>query len=182
MVASGVKPKVICKDKQNMYIKVNNTVYQTNSKYKLLCELYNKHCAEQSNVRQDASKQDNKKYGYDKQAEDVISVDVKDYISVLDKMLQGGYFVGVSDEISKNNIKSVRKNEFTGYGEITIVLKNEVIDIISKAICDDFTLANIVVADNKEFDRTLSEVKRKSLRSRLLLFDGEKNYIKNRWY
>lgn len=172
MISSDIRPKIIYSDKQYVYIKVKDTVFKTEYKNFSKEALCDKSCKTEDNPKEDKSKQ----------TEDVISVDVKDYVSVLDKMLQNGYFVGISDEISKNNIKNVRKNEFTGYGEITLVLKNEVIDIISKAISDEFTLANIVVADNKEFDRTLLEVKRKSPRSRSLLFEGEKNYIKNRWY
>lgn len=152
--------KVIHKDKQDAYIKVNNTVFKVNNKY----------CKTQDKTKEVKAKQ----------TEDMINIDVKEYISVLNTMLQNGYFVGVSDEISKDNIKNIKKS-YKGYGEITLVLKNDVIDTISKAISDNYTLANIVVADNKEFDRTLSEVKRKGTRSRLL-YEGEKSYIKNRWF
>ena len=169
MVTKNTFPQILYKDRQSMYVKVEDTVFKvtdinSDSIYKIF------KTKEKSQKRTTGKEQT-------QTTEGMINISVEDYISVLSKMLKEGYFVGTSNEIEKRNIKSVRKDKFTGYGEITLVLKNEEIDAINKAISDKYTLANIVVADNKEFDRILLSLKANKATSKI--YESTKAYIRN---
>ena len=161
MVAKNIFPQILYKDKQSMYVKVENTVFKvTDINLDSICKIFK-----------------TKEKSQTQTTDGMINISVEDYIYVLSKMLKEGYFVGISNEIEESNIKSVKKDDFTGYGEITLVLKNDEIDIINKAISDKYTLANIVVADNKEFDSTLLHLKANKATSKI--FESTKAYIKN---